>query len=149
MIRLLSPMTGTAVPLEQVPDSAFSHKLLGDGIALLPEDGILVSPVDGCLSAIARTRHAYIFTTPEGLEILVHVGVQSVGLQGRGFHPLVKVGESVRAGQPVAEVDLLLLRKKGVPLYTPVVLCEGAEGRAMEVFSGAMEAGTTPLILLN
>lgn len=149
MISLFSPMTGTAIPLAQVPDGAFSRKLLGDGVAILPEDGRLLSPVDGRLSAISHTLHAYVFTSPEGLEILVHVGLESVGLQGRGFRPLVKAGDAVRAGQPVAEVDLMLLQKKGVPLYTPVVVCEGAENLVMETFTGPAEAGKTPLITLN
>lgn len=149
MIRLLSPMTGTAIPLDQVPDSAFSRKLLGDGIAILPQEGAIVSPVDGTLSAIAHTRHAYIFTSEEGLEILVHVGLQSVGLQGRGFYPLVEPGSKVRAGDPVADVDLSLLQKKGVPLYTPVVICEGAEAMRMTAFPGSVDAGKTELILLE
>ncbi len=149
MIRLLSPMTGTAIPLDQVPDSAFSRKLLGDGVAILPAEGTILSPVDGTLSAISHTHHAYIFTSTEGLEILVHVGLQSVGLQGRGFYPLMKAGDTVRAGDPVADVDLTLLQKKGVPLYTPVVICEGAEDLQLEAFSGQVEAGRTPLIYLN
>jgi glucose-specific phosphotransferase system IIA component len=149
MHQLLSPMTGTAIPLDQVPDSAFSRKLLGDGVAILPEEGLILSPVNGCLSAISHTLHAYIFSTDDGLEILVHVGLQSVGLQGRGFYPLVEAGTAVQAGQPVADIDLMLLRKKGVPLYTPVVICEGAEKMAMEAFCGPVEAGKTPLITLN
>ena len=111
MIRLLSPMTGTVIPLETVPDGAFSRKLLGDGVAILPQEGTIVSPVDGTLSAISHTLHAYVFTSEEGLEILVHVGLQSVGLQGRGFYPLIPVGQKVRAGDPVADVDLGLLQK--------------------------------------
>lgn len=149
MIRLLSPMTGTAIPLEHVPDSAFSRKLLGNGVAILPEEGTILSPVDGILSAISHTHHAYIFTSTGGLEVLVHVGLQSVGLQGRGFYPLVKAGDPVRAGDPVADADLTLLQKKGVPLYTPVVICEGAEGMHLEAFFGSVEAGKTPLILLD
>lgn len=149
MKQLLSPLTGTAIPLEQVPDSAFSRKLLGDGAAILPEDGLILSPVDGQLTAIAHTLHAYIFSTDDGLEILVHVGLQSVGLQGRGFRPLLKAGDPVRAGQPVAEIDLMLLRRKGIPLYTPVVICEGAEKMHLEAFRGSVEAGKTPLISLS
>lgn len=149
MIRLLSPLTGTAVPLEQVPDSAFSRKLLGNGIAILPEDGRLRSPVDGRVSAISHALHAYVFSTPEGLEVLVHVGLGSVGLQGRGFRPLVKAGDVVHAGDPVAEVDLMLLRRKGVPLYTPVVVCEGMEEMRPEAFSGPVEAGRTVLMTLS
>ena len=111
MIRLLSPMTGTAIPLDRVPDSAFSRKLLGDGVAILPEDGSVLSPADGTVSAIPHTLHAYVIRSNEGLEILVHVGLESAGLQGRGFRPLVREGDRVRAGDPVAEVDLMLLRK--------------------------------------
>ena len=149
MIQLLSPMTGTAIPLEQVPDTAFSRKLLGDGIALLPEEGAILSPVDGFLSAISNTLHAYIFSTPEGQEVLVHVGLESVGLQGRGFYPLKKPGEAVKAGEPVADVDLFLLKKKGVPLYTPVVICEGAEGMTLTPQTGFVTAGKTVLLTLE
>lgn len=149
MIQLLSPMTGTAVPLEQVPDNAFSRKLLGDGIALLPQEGTILSPVDGCLSAISDTLHAYVFSTPEGQEILVHVGLESVGLQGRGFYPLKKPGEAVKVGEPVADVDLLALQKKGVPLYTPVVICEGAENLRLTAVTGPVTAGQSVLITLD
>ena len=149
MLQLLAPMTGTAIPLDQVPDTAFSRKLLGDGAAIVPEEGVLVSPVDGVLSAISGTLHAYIFSTPEGQEILVHVGLESVGLQGRGFYPLKQPGDPVKAGEPVADVDLLLLKKKGVPLYTPVVICEGAEGMTLTAKTGSVTAGQTVLLTLE
>lgn len=149
MIQLLAPMTGTAIPLEQVPDTAFSRKLLGDGAAIVPGEGVVVSPVDGVLSAISNTLHAYVFSTPEGLDILVHVGLESVGLQGRGFYPLKKPGEPVRAGEPVADVDLVLLKKKGVPLYTPVVICEGAEGMKLTAETGSVTAGKSLLLTLD
>lgn len=149
MIRLVAPMTGTAIPLDRVPDSAFSRKLLGDGVAILPENGAVLSPVDGTVTAISHTLHAYVLRSTEGLEILVHVGLESVGLQGRGFRPLVQPGDSIHAGDPVAEVDLMLLRKKDVPLYTPVVICEGAETMTVSAVSGPVEAGKTPLITLK
>ncbi len=149
MLSVLSPMTGTAIPLEQVPDSAFSRKLLGGGIAILPKEGLLVSPVDGTLAAIIQTLHAYVFHTEEGLDILVHVGLESVGLQGRGFYPLVEAGTRVRAGDPVADIDLTLLQKKGVPLYTPVVLCEGGEGMTLTPLCGSVEAGKTAIFTIE
>ncbi len=149
MVSILSPMTGTAIPLEQVPDRAFSHRLLGDGIAILPKEGVLVSPVDGILSAIIQTLHAYVFQTEDGLEILVHVGLESVGLQGRGFYPLVEAGNRVRAGEPVADIDLTLLQKKGVPLYTPVVLIEGGDGRTLKAVTGSVEAGRTTIFTID
>lgn len=149
MIQLLSPLTGTAIPLERVPDNAFSRKLLGDGVAILPEDGKLLSPVEGTVSAIAHTLHAYVIRSSEGLEILVHVGLESVGLQGRGFTPLVKEGDPVKTGDPVAQVDLLFLRKKGVPLYTPVVICESAESMTVTPAQGPVEAGKTVLLTVT
>ena len=149
MIQLLSPLTGTAIPLEQVPDNAFSRKLLGDGVAILPEDGKLLSPVEGTVSAIAHTLHAYVIRSSEGLEILVHVGLESVGLQGRGFYPLKKPGDPVCAGEPVADVDLPQLQKKGVPLYTPVVVCEGAEGMKLTAETGPVTAGKSLLVTLE
>ncbi len=149
MIQLLAPMTGTAIPLDQVPDNAFSRKLLGDGVAILPEEGAILSPVDGCLSAISGTLHAYIFSTPDGQEILVHVGLESVGLQGRGFYPLKQPGDPVKAGEPVADVDLLLLKKKGVPLYTPVVVCEGAENMTFTAETGPVTAGQSVVLTLS
>lgn len=146
MKELLSPMTGTAVPLEQIPDDVFSRKLLGDGAAILPDEGRILSPVDGVVSAVAETLHAYCFSTPEGLEILIHVGLESVRLRGEGFVSHVKAGDMVRAGDPVATVDLQLLRRRNLPLITAVVICEGAEGTYLSAATGPVTAGKTTLL---
>ena len=86
---ILAPLSGQAVPLEQVPDDVVSQKILGDGIAIIPADGKLYAPVDGEIASIAETLHAYGFTSEDGLEILVHVGLDSVALRGEGFTPYV------------------------------------------------------------
>ena len=146
---ILAPLSGQAVPLEQVPDDVFSQKILGDGIAIIPTDGKLYAPVDGEIASVAETLHAYGFTSEDGLEILVHVGLDSVALKGEGFTPHVKEGDKVQAGQLVAEIDLKLLESKGVPTITPVLICEGAEDIPMSTMTGNVKGGKNPVITLG
>ena len=146
---ILAPLSGQAVPLEQVPDDVFSQKILGDGIAIIPTDGKLYAPVNGEIASVAETLHAYGFTSEDGLEILVHVGLDSVALKGEGFTPHVKEGDKVKAGQLVAEIDLKLLESKGVPAITPVLICEGAEDIPMRTMTGNVKAGKNTVITLG
>ena len=146
---LLAPLSGQVISLEQVPDEVFSQKILGDGIAIIPSDGKLYAPVDGEIASVAETLHAYGFTGADGLEILVHVGLDSVKLKGEGFKSHVQVGEKVTAGQLVAEVDLQYLESQGVPTITPVLICEGAENVPMSASSGTVTAGKDTVIKLG
>ncbi len=148
-LRVVSPLNGTAAALEQVPDPVFSEKVLGDGCAVIPSDGKIYAPVDGEISSIAETNHAYGFTGDNGLEILVHFGLETVALKGEGFTPHVKVGDRVKAGDLVAEVDIALLRSKGINLITPVIICDGADDMDMLVESGSVRAGSSVLISLG
>ena len=146
---LLAPMSGRIVPLGEVPDDVFSQKVLGDGAAILPEDGKLYSPVDGEVSSIAETLHAYGFRTEGGLEVLVHVGLDTVALRGEGFKPLVQEGDKVKAGDLVAEIDLDFIASKGVNAITPVLICDGADGKRMEISSGRVQGGRDALLSLH
>lgn len=148
MSKILAPLSGQVVPLDQVPDDVFAQKVLGDGLAILPNSGRILSPVDGEVTTVAETLHAYGFATADGLEILVHVGLDSVSLKGEGYKAHVKPGDKVKAGDLVAEVDLNLLAAKGISTITPVVICDGAEGKDMTRASGKVEAGKTTLITL-
>ena len=143
---ILAPLTGRAIPVDQVPDEVFSQKILGDGIAIEPEDGKIYAPVDGEIASVADTLHAYGFTSDEGVEILVHVGLDSVALKGEGFVSHVRVGDRVKAGQLVAEADLEFLKSKGVPTITSVLICEGAEDVPMQTVTGAVRGGETKVI---
>ena len=149
MNKLLAPLTGKLMPLDQVPDDVFAQKVLGDGIAIVPENGKIFSPVDGEVTTVAETLHAYGFATEDGLEILVHVGLDSVALKGEGFKSHVQPGDKVKAGDLVAEVDLELLKSKNIPTVTPVIVCCGAEDQTLTFASGNAKAGKTAVITIG
>ena len=125
---IASPLRGRVLPLSEVSDPVFSDRILGDGCAILPEDGNIYSPVDGVISSIAETRHAYGFLSRDGVEVLVHFGLETVSLGGEGFRSLKKEGDEVKKGEKIAEVDLALLKEKGISLLTPVLICNAGEG---------------------
>ena len=147
--RVIAPLSGQLTPLEQTPDEVFARKVLGDGVAILPEDGRILSPVSGVISMVAETCHAYGFTTDEGLEILVHIGLDTVVLGGEGFRTHVQEGDRVEAGDLVAEADLELIRARGLSTVTPVIVCGGADGTQLAVAEGVVTAGRDVLITLK
>lgn len=143
-----APLTGKAVPLEQVPDPVFSGKVLGDGVAIIPEDGRIVSPVDGQIESVAETGHAYGFSTEDGLELLVHVGLETVSLKGECFKVHVKEGDQVKKGDLVAEVDLKYLSEKNINPITPVLICSDIDGQELKCAEGSVGAGKTAVLML-
>ena len=148
-ISVLAPLTGQIITLDQVNDPVFAGKMLGDGIAIIPEDGKIYSPVNGTVTTVSSTLHAYGFSTAEGLDILVHVGLETVSLNGNGFKTYVKEGDAVKAGDLVAEVDLEFLKEKGITSTTPVLICGGAEEMTMTKASGNAIAGKSDVISLD
>ena len=145
---ILAPLTGKAVPLSEVPDPVFSDKVLGDGVAIIPADGKIVSPVDGEISTVAETGHAYGFTSEGGQEILVHVGLETVSLNGECFKVYGKAGDKVKKGDLVAEVDLGYLKEKDINPITPVLLCSDTEGKELQYVEGEVEAGKSAVLTL-
>ncbi len=146
-LSVLAPMNGQAVPLDQVPDEVFSQKVLGDGLAVIPSEGKIFSPVNGEISSIAETKHAYGFTADNGLEVLVHFGLETVALQGQGFTPHVQVGDRVKAGDLVAEVDMEFLKSKQINTITPVLICDGMDNMQIETAAGMVKTGDTVITL--
>ena len=148
-LSVLAPLSGEIIALEQVSDPVFSGKVLGDGIAIIPEDGKIYSPVNGTVTTVSSTLHAYGFSTEIGLDILVHVGLETVSLKGEGFKVYIKEGDMVKAGELIAEVDLEYLKQKNISATTPVLICTGAENKLMETASGTAVAGKTSVITLS
>ncbi|MCD7800057.1 MAG: PTS transporter subunit IIBC [Ruminococcus sp.] len=148
-INLLSPLDGNVVPLNSVPDPVFSDRVLGDGCAIVPTSNKIYSPVDGVVTSIAETLHAYGLQSNEGLDILIHFGLDTVSLKGNGFKSHVKVGDNVKAGDLLATVDINLLKQKGTDLTTPVLICNGADGLNMSINVGKVRAIKDNIITLE
>lgn len=139
-ISIIAPLSGEIVALEKVPDPVFAEKIVGDGIAILPENGKIYSPVNGKLVSVAATKHAFGFQTDDGLEMLIHFGLETVGLNGEGFTVHKQEGSDVKVGDLIAEADMDFIKGKNLPTITPVLICAGLEGKKMETASGKVEA---------
>ena len=121
---LIAPCTGKTVPLSAVPDEVFANGILGEGIAIEPADGHFFAPVEGTVSSVADARHAYTVLSDEGVDVLVHIGVDTVSLSGEGFVSHVSTGERVHVGQLMAEADIDLIRSRGLSAICSVVVTE-------------------------
>ncbi|MGL5383734.1 MAG: PTS sugar transporter subunit IIA [Culicoidibacterales bacterium] len=141
---LAAVMDGEIVPVTETPDPVFSQKMMGDGYAVNPTNGTVVSPVDGTVELVFPTKHAVGLKSNDGLEIIIHVGLDTVGLKGEGFEVFVAQGDTVTRGQKLIEVDLDAIRDKVPSLVTPVVI-SNLEGKEVEVVTGTAKAGDTVL----
>lgn len=121
-VIIYSPTKGRIVRLDVVPDDMFSKKMLGDGVALELQDDIIRAPQDGRIKVLFPSKHAFVVETKEGVEILVHIGLDTVNLQGEGFEAIAKVEDKVKAGDPIVKVNRALIKSKGVNLITMVVI---------------------------
>lgn len=141
-----SPVNGKAVLLDEVPDAVFADKILGDGMAVIPADGKFVSPVDGEIISVADSLHAIGFQTEDEVELLVHIGLDTVKLDGKGFTVHVKEGDKVKKGDLIAEVDLDVLKEHELNSITPVIVCGGADDKELVHIYGEVKAGETAII---
>jgi glucose-specific phosphotransferase system IIA component len=119
---IVSPADGDVVDLSEVPDKVFSEKMAGDGIAITPRSNTFVAPISGVVSKIFSTNHAYSIKAKNGLEVLVHIGLDTVALKGEGFKRLVEEGTTVSTGKPIISADLEYIESKGKNIITPIVL---------------------------
>lgn len=120
--NLVAPIQGRALPLSEVADPVFSQKMAGDGVAIDPTGDIVVAPADGELTLVFKTKHAFALTLANGAEILVHVGIDTVSLNGEGFEQLATEGTTVKAGTPILKIDRQFIKSKGFSLITPVLI---------------------------
>lgn len=144
---LVAPVSGRAMPLSEVPDPVFAEKLAGDGMAIFAEGDVVVAPADGVLTLVFKTKHAFALTLDNGLELLVHIGLETVSLEGEGFEQLVEQGVRVKAGTPLIKIDRELIQSKGLSLATPVLITNvDATKSIVSVESGNVIAGETTVV---
>jgi phosphocarrier protein FPr/phosphocarrier protein len=143
-MEILAPLSGIVVALEDLPDPVFARKLVGEGVAIDPTSNEVLAPVSGRVTQLHRAHHALAITDDRGMEILVHVGLDTVRLDGRGFTPLVVLGARVERGQALLRFDADDIACQGYSLLTPVVVTSNAEG--LVPARGLVEAGRTVLL---
>lgn len=121
-LTIIAPISGTTIDLSEVPDPVFAQKMAGDGVAINSTGDIVVAPCDGTISLIMDSGHAFAITTSNGIELLVHVGLETVTLNGEGFEILQSVNTKVTAGTPILKLNRSFIESKGISLITPVLI---------------------------
>lgn len=145
---VFSPVSGELVPLETVSDPVFAEKTLGDGIAVIPADGSLYAPADGTVAALFPTGHALGILTNDGVELLIHIGVDTVALNGKGFTVHVKPDDTVKKGQLLVTFDIEELKGAGYDTVTMMLVSNGSQfGAVHKAAPGTVEAGEKVLWL--
>lgn len=143
----IAPLSGTVMPVSEVEDQVFASKAMGDGIAIDPTEGKVYAPFSGEITVAFPTGHAYGLKAANGREVLIHIGMDTVELDGKGFTPHVKQGDIVKQGDLLTEVDLDYIRSQGKPVITPVIFTDGT---AVELLKkGAVSARDTDIIKLG
>ncbi|HTG69408.1 MAG TPA: PTS glucose transporter subunit IIA [Candidatus Udaeobacter sp.] len=144
---IFSPISGRVLPMEEVPDPIFSKSMAGMGVAIDPEDGKVGSPVDGEIIHLFQTKHALWIRADSGLDLLIHIGVDTVCLNGEGFHHYVKMGDRVKMGQPLMNFSLDLVREKATSPVTPMFLIHTDQIEQIDIeLPERAERGLTPLM---
>lgn len=138
VIEVMKPVEGEVIEIEKVNDKVFSTKMMGEGYAVIPKSNRFVAPVDGTVSIITNTKHAHGITAPNGAEVLVHIGLNTVELNGDGFISKVKIGDVVKAGQVIIEADLDKIKAKGCDVTT-IVVCTNSKEKHVIVAANKME----------
>lgn len=149
-ILIGSPVKGEAVPIREVSDPTFGQEILGKGVAIRPSEGRIYAPVDGEVSLLFDTLHAVSVTSSEGVEILVHIGLDTVALKGEHFTAHKKTGDQIRKGDLLITVDLEKVKEAGYDVITPVVICNTDDFKSVEASTGSLvEPGDTVLALIK
>lgn len=139
------PIEGQIINIEKVPDDVFSKKIMGEGVAVIPYGEILCSPIDGVIDQIFETKHAIIIKSKKGTNILIHVGMDTVTLEGQPFEVLISQGKKVKSGDPIMKVNFELIKEKGLSIITPVVIIDESQSKVIEniVYGNASKNETT------
>ena len=122
-----APVDGQVVTLESVDDEVFSQKLVGDGMAVIPMSNIFTAPIDGVVTKIFTTNHAYSIKSNQDLEVMVHIGLETVALEGKGFTRIANEGDEVKAGDNIIEVDLEYIKEHAKDIITPIIILDKSD----------------------
>lgn len=145
-----APINGNIVSIEQVPDPTFSQKMMGDGVAIEPTDGKVVSPIEGKVVQVFPTKHAIGLKSKNGLELLIHIGLETVNMQGEGFTAHVSEGDKVKVGDPLVDFDLELVKDKANSILTPIVITNGDDvASKIEKSEGTIAQGETSVMTVH
>jgi phosphocarrier protein FPr len=148
-LKILSPLSGQVWSLERVPDPVFAQKMVGDGLSIDPTDAVLMAACDGEVVSLHAAGHAVTLRTAEGVEVLMHVGIDTVAMKGEGFKPRIKIGDKVKAGMPLIEFDLDFLATHAKSLLTQVVIVNSERVKSWERASGHVVAGKDTLFTVT
>jgi PTS system beta-glucosides-specific IIC component len=146
-IEISSPVKGEIVPITQVPDETFSQEMVGKGVAIVPSDGKFYAPADGELVALFPTGHAFCINSSDGAEILVHIGIDTVKLEGKYYTIHGKQGTSVKKGDLIVEVDIEGVKSEGYNVITPMIVSNFSKFSNLEKKSGAVDVGDAAIVL--
>ena len=146
---LVAPVKGEVKPLTEVSDAAFSSEAMGKGIAIVPVEGKVYAPADGTITAFFATGHAIGITTDKGAEVIIHVGMDTVQLEGKGFNPVAKQGDKVKRGDLLLEFDLDFIKEAGYSTETPIVITNsGKYSDIIPTDAASVENGNELITLL-
>ncbi|WP_181347511.1 PTS glucose transporter subunit IIA [Thalassobacillus sp. CUG 92003] len=146
---VLAPVTGERIALDDVPDPVFSQKMMGEGLAIKPATGEAVAPVDGEVTQLFPTKHAVGLETKTGIEILVHVGLETVSMDGEGFQSNVEQGDRVKAGDKLMPFDIDLINEKASSTITPVIVTNSDQFTVDLLEADHVEAGVSEVMYIQ
>lgn len=146
---ITAPVNGRAIPMSEVSDPTFSQEILGKGTAVIPSDGRVVAPADGTIGMVFDTKHAVSLTTEFGAELIIHIGLDTVQLNGEHYTAHVSAGDKVKKGQLLIEFDLEKIKEAGYDVVTPVIVCNTPDFPSINCLNGMdVTAGETVIITL-
>jgi PTS system glucose-specific IIA component len=137
ILKIIAPISGQTQELKDVPDPVFAEKLTGDGLAILAESDTVLAPCDGEITLFFETKHAFAITTPSGIQVLVHVGLDSIILNGAGLEALHKAGDQVTAGTKIIKIDQQVIKAKNINMTSPVLIVNPEKVTAFHPLIGA------------
>jgi len=130
--EIVSPVDGKVVDLASVDDEVFANKMVGDGVAVIPMSDTFCAPIDGTVSKLFSTNHAYSIKSDKDLEVMVHIGLETVALKGEGFERLANEGDTVKAGDPIIRINLPYITEHAKDIVTPVIVTDESDVKALK-----------------